>query len=119
MHRPAIYIPESLVRIGISASQVTQMSFGNRGIEIPERLRVWEKTRDHSVRNLQIYDSWWRFIRNLKIIDPEELSAAGGNSGKPPEFVISMIRWQKNIPRGLLKQGPFSKTVMFLHYLTH
>lgn len=117
-HPPAIYILESLVRIGISESQVTQTSFGNHAVEIPERFMMWEKMHPHSLRNLLIHDSWWRFIRNLKITRLQEIAEAG-YAGRIPPFVVSMIRWQKNIPRDFLNWGVISKTMMMGHYLTH
>ena len=114
-HPPATYIPESLVCIGISGSQVTQTSFGNRAVEIPERFMMWEKIQPGSSNNLLIYDSWWRFIRNLKIKRLEEIRAAG-YSGQVPLFVASMIEWQNKIPQGLLDRGFSSKVFMAAHY---
>ena len=63
------YISAALVQIGISESQVTRSSFGKPEIEIPERFMLFEKMEPESLNNIMIFDSWWRFIRNLKIRD--------------------------------------------------
>jgi glycosyltransferase involved in cell wall biosynthesis len=117
-HPPAVYIHEPLVCIGISESQVTQSSFGKPEIEIPERLMIWGKMNPRSSRDLRIYDSWWRFVRNLQIASPAEIREAG-YKGPLPLFVVSMIGWQKYIPGNVLKQGFFSKILMLGHYLIH
>ena len=113
---PAIYIPKNLVHIGISESQVTRSSFGNRKIEIPERFLLLEKIRPESLKNVQVYDSWWRFIRNMKIRDAKDISD-NGYQGKIPETILSMIHFQKNIPSPVLRNGFFSKLLMGAHYL--
>ncbi|MEO6961168.1 MAG: glycosyltransferase family 2 protein, partial [Puia sp.] len=118
VHPPAVHIRQSLICIGISETQVTQTSFGNRAVEIPERFMLWEKMKPKSIRNLMVYDSWWRFIRNLKIKRLQEINAAG-YSGEIPLFVVSMIRWQKRMPPGLLDIGFLSKIMMASHYLTN
>ncbi|MDP4213146.1 MAG: glycosyltransferase family 2 protein [Bacteroidota bacterium] len=114
-HPPAIHIRKSLICIGISDTQVTQTSFGNRNVEIPERFLLWEKMKPESIRNLMVYDSWWRFIRNLKIKRLQEINAAGYN-GEIPLFVVSMIRWQRRIPQFFLDLGLSSKALMITHY---
>jgi glycosyltransferase involved in cell wall biosynthesis len=115
-HFPAIYISDNLIHIGISESQVTKSSFGNPRIEIPERFLLAEKLQPHSLRDWKVYDSWWRFIRNLSIRD-EKIIAESGYRNTVPEKIKSMIRYQKNIPRAVLKNGLFSKLLMSLHYL--
>ena len=117
-HGPAAYIPKPLVCIGISETQVTQASFGNRAVEIPERFMLWEKMPAGAWRNLLIYDSWWRFIRNLKIKRLEEIKESG-YPGLIPAFVNSMILRQNHIRNELLQSGPFSKAAMLAHYIIH
>ena len=96
-HPTAAFIPEKLVSIGISETQVTRTSFGIRKIEIPERFLLFEKLNPESLRNLSVYDSWWRFIRNMQICDIKDISE-NGYSGHVPAAVQSMIRYQKSIP---------------------
>jgi hypothetical protein len=115
LHHPATFIADNLVRIGISESQVTRSSFGNPKIEIPERFLLAEKLRKDSLKDWVVYDSWWRFIRNLKILSENQISE-NGYPNAIPEQIRSMIRFQKNIPAAVLKIGLFSKLLMSLHY---
>jgi glycosyltransferase involved in cell wall biosynthesis len=117
IHPFAFYINENLVRIGISESQVTRSSFGNRKIEIPERFLLAEKLNPGNLKDLVINDSWWRFIRNMRIRDEKEI-AENGYHGAIPETIRSMIRVQKRIPASLLRIGIFSKLMFFVHYLS-
>ncbi len=107
---PAEFIPENLVQIGISASQVTQRSFGNPGIEIPERFLLGEKLNYSAVRHFSVFDSWWRFLRNLSIRDLDQIKRSG-YQGKIPAFIPAMMKAQQNIPAALLKTGFILKNV--------
>jgi glycosyltransferase involved in cell wall biosynthesis len=109
------YIPQNLVQIGISASQVTRRSFGNPGIEIPERFLLGEKLNYSAIRHISVFDSWWRFMRNLSIRNLEQIKRSGYH-GKIPEFITEMMMAQQKIPVTLLKRGVFSKIFMLLHY---
>lgn len=116
-HPHTIYINRNLVQIGIGDTQVTRSSFGNRKIEIPERFLLSEKLNPKSLNNLMVFDSWWRFIRNMQIQDENEI-LENGYDGPVPRAIGSMIRFQKNIPAFLLKNGFFSKLILFVHYLS-
>ena len=112
---PAAYIPENLVQIGISTSQVTRRSFGNPQIEIPERFLLGDKLNYSGIRHIPVFDSWWRFLRNLSIRNLDQIKQSGYH-GKIPDFINGMMKAQKNIPATLLKRGVFSKIFMLLHY---
>ncbi len=73
---PAGIYSKNLVQIGISESQVTRSSFGNPEIEIPERFMLGEKLEMISTQQFPIFDSWWRFLRNLSIRDIEQIKKA-------------------------------------------
>jgi len=115
-HPSSGYLSRPLVQIGISESQVTQSSFGKQEIEIPERFLLAEKLEGAVNRNIHIYDSWWRFLRNLSVRDSGQIASAGYN-GKIPPFITDMIKSQNKIPATLLRWGPSSKFFMFLNYL--
>jgi glycosyltransferase involved in cell wall biosynthesis len=115
IHPAAFYIDNNLVQIGISESQVTRSSFGNRKIEIPERFLLAEKLNPESMNDLVIYDSWWRFIRNMRIRDEKEIRE-NGYGGPIPQTIGSMIRFQKKIPSFILRTGLFSKLLMWIQY---
>jgi glycosyltransferase involved in cell wall biosynthesis len=115
-HSDPVYIPHTLVQIGISGSQVTQKSFGNPDIEIPERFWLGEKADPASVHHKVIFDSWWRFLRNLSIRDISQIEKSRYD-GKIPDFIPGMINKQSKIPKSLLRMGLISKFIMFSYYL--
>ena len=109
---PPQYIPEKLIYIGIDKSQITNTSFGNPGIEIPERFMLGEKLDETIHKTLSIFDAWWRFIRNLKIRDVSKIRQSGYQN-VIPAFIPPMIEMQNKISGGLLKIGFISKMCMF------
>ncbi len=113
---PPEYIPKNLVQIGISESQVTHSSFGKPDIEIPERFMLAEKLGDRSIQHITVFDAWWRSLRNLSIKDITQIKNSG-YSGKIPDFIPAIIKFQNKIPASILKTGLFSKTFMFILYL--
>lgn len=112
------YLDEVLVNVGINPTQVTNYTFGVAAVQVPENHRLLEKNGRSHLRNLVVYDYFWRLYRNLGIRDPEAIKTAGYTDPLPP-VLESMIRWQGRLPSSLLKIGPFSKSIMTLHYLTH
>ena len=115
-HPPAVYIPKYLVCIGISDSQVTRSSFGNRGVEIRERFLLAQKLGPDGLRNLAVYDSWWRFIRNMQIRDVRDIFE-NGYHGEIPDSIRNMIVYQSHFSSSLLQIGILSKLLMFQHFL--
>ncbi|MBS1597640.1 MAG: glycosyltransferase family 2 protein [Bacteroidetes bacterium] len=112
----AEYIDKSLVNIGISETQVTKNAFRNREVEIPEHFLLMEKTGTGILKNITIFDAWWRLIRNLKIKSIEEIRQSGYD-GAVPQAIISMIRFQQSIPTSVLRIGVTSKMCMLICYL--
>ena len=108
-HPRYAYVDKILVNVGINATQVTNYTFGVADVQMPENHRLIEKNGWKPLRQLVVYDYFWRLYRNLGIRTPQDL----------PPVLESMIRWQSRTPRSLLKWGPFSKSLMLLHYLTH
>jgi glycosyltransferase involved in cell wall biosynthesis len=105
------YVDEILVNVGINATQVTNYTFGVAAVQMPENHRLLEKNGWKPLRRLVVYDYFWRLYRNLGIRAPQDQPL--------PPVLESMIRWQSGIPSSLLEWGPASKSLMFLHYLTH
>lgn len=110
------HINQVLVNVGIGEEQVTQDCFRKREVEIPENFYLLNKIGISQLRNIFIYDAWWRLIRNLEIKKTEDIYVAG-HSGQIPKAVISMISWQSKISSSLLKIGIISKAFMLLNYL--
>ena len=112
----AKYIDEPLVSIGIHGTQVTVTSQLNPAVEIPEHLRLLEKTGINGFRNIFFYDAWWRLIRNLKIRSAEELTRYAPNTTIPP-VIVSIIRFQQHIGAVTLRMGLLSKFFMTLSFV--
>jgi len=113
---PPVLIPENLIKVGLGEDQVTKQVFGNPVVEIPENLYFLNKIGIQSLKNIIVYDAFWRFIRNLNIRTMAQVRGAG--YGTPvPVIIESMIRFQSAIPKAILKTGIFSKFFMFLHYI--
>jgi len=115
-HPPAVYIEKALVNIGISETQVTQSSFGNPAVEIPERFMQWEKMDPSSLGNWRVYDSWWRFVRNFRLTGEGKIRSSG-YSGPLPAFIFPMMQRQKKIPGTVLRNGFFSKLLMSANFI--
>jgi len=116
--RTPVYIRSILINVGVGSQQVTRDCFGLRPIEIPENFLLLNKVGIGRLKNWLVYDAWWRLMRNLEIRRPEEITEAG-YEGEIPAVILSMVKWQSKMPGSVLKVGLISKTLMFLHYLTH
>jgi glycosyltransferase involved in cell wall biosynthesis len=115
--RPA-YISKILVNVGLGRTQVTQDCKRQRVVEIPENFYLLQKVGYHHLKNVLVYDAWWRLMRNLEIRRREDITGSG-YSGPIPNVILSMVRWQRMLPFRLWRIGVLSKSGMFLHYLSH
>lgn len=67
-------------------------------------------------KKIKMYDCYWRLLRNSGIRDEKELEKIYPGKGMPKP-VQSLIKFQKNIPLGWLKNGFFSKFFMTISFL--
>jgi glycosyltransferase involved in cell wall biosynthesis len=109
-------IQKPLVTIGMSGQQVTAYSFREAAVEIPEAFYVLKKNGLKPLRNIWVYDGWWRLMRNLNIRTVEQLQAY---VAAPPQIILRLIEQQKMVPGFLLKTGIISKLCMFFSYLSN
>jgi len=113
-----VYLDKVLVNIGINPTQVTNYTFGVARVQIPENHLLLERNGNRHLLNLVVYDYFWRLYRNLGARSEEQIREAGYDRPLHP-VLASMIRWQSRIPPFLLRAGVSSKSLMFMHYLTH
>ncbi len=113
-----VLISENLIAVGLGEEQVTKQVFRNPAVEIPENLYELNKIGIASLRNIFIYDAYWRFLRNLDIRTISQIRESG-YQGTIPTLIESMISFQSSIPGAVLKNGFFSKFLMFTHYTIH
>ena len=109
------YIDVPLIKVGIHQNQVTQESFRVATVEIPENFELLNKVGVQNLKNILIYDAWWRLLRNLRITSLSQIRESGYD-GHVNGAIQSMVSWQSRLPWRILKMGWFSKMVMFLHY---
>ena len=110
------YIDKPLMNVGINEAQVTKYTYGVAEVQLKESLLMLEKKDLLIFRNINVYDGWWRLIRNFEITQPEDIINIG-YSKLIPSVLTNMISIQSFIPFQLLKIGLVSKIVMSFSYL--
>lgn len=106
-----VAIKKPLINIGIHSNQVTKSSFRKLEVEIPENLYLLEKLGEDSLRNIFVYDYYWRLFRNLKIRNLKQIKEY--YDVNLPSKICKMLMFQFKIPLSVLYIGAFSKTFMF------
>lgn len=109
-------IDEPLVNVGMSGGQVTNACINMPEVELPEGLILLNKHGVEPLRNILVYDAWWRILRNTGISSKEQLYKFAPN-GNWPEVIVKMISHQASVPKKILQIGIVSKTIMLLSYL--
>jgi glycosyltransferase involved in cell wall biosynthesis len=110
-----VYIDEVLLNIGFHNEQVTTYTKYNPEVQIPENIIFLNEQKTDILKNIIVFDYYWRLMRNLKIDSEEKLLSCLGDI-KPKPQIISIIHFQKRIPATLLKIGAVSKLFMLLSY---
>ncbi len=109
------YIDSALINVGLSESQVTNYTFRVAEVEIPENHLLIEKMGAPILRNIFVYDYFWRLYRNLEIRSQDDILRI---YGKPVIiFLKRMIDFQIKIPIHILRIGILSKLFMFQCYV--
>ncbi|MCW3118425.1 MAG: glycosyl transferase family 2 [Chitinophagaceae bacterium] len=106
-----VYIDQVLVNVGVNDSQVTNECINIPAVELPEGYLLIEKYGSKTLKNILVYDAWWRLLRNMLIIKKEQLSQYGQTNWPP--VIVTMVQHQSRCPRFLLNTGITSKFVMF------
>lgn len=112
------YIDKPLINVGINSAQVTKYTFGVAEVHLKEALQLLNKTGEKELKNILVFDAWWRLIRNFSIRNTSDIYKTGFD-GKVPEIIKAIISVQRKLPAGLLKFGPFSKAMMSICYLSY
>jgi glycosyltransferase involved in cell wall biosynthesis len=111
-------IDEPLVNVGISSSQVTHNCINMPEVELPEGLLMLQKFGVAPLRNILVYDAWWRILRNVKVRRVQDLSKYTQGETWPP-LLYRMARQQSRIPVSFLSTGALSKFTMLISYLSN
>lgn len=105
------YLPETLINIGIDENQMSNKYYKNPKVEIPEYFSLRNKFNLKIADNKFVFHAFWLLIRKFRIKNIEEIKEAG-YEGFIPDEILSIIKYQKNIPRIILKQTPQSNYFM-------
>jgi glycosyltransferase involved in cell wall biosynthesis len=111
-----VYIDRLLIDVGLGSEQVTKTAFRVPAVEIPEHFYLLEKLGIHQLKNILIYDAWWRLIRNLGIKNLRDIRQNDYLKPVPP-IIARMIGFQNKLPAALLRIGIFSKFLMSLSFI--
>jgi len=110
-----VYINSSLINIGMSDSQVTASSINNPEVALPEAWILLKKYGNGALRNIWIYDAWWRMFRNMNITTKSQLLSHVNKNW--PLVILRMISDGRHAPKALLRWGPTSKICMAFSYV--
>ncbi len=106
------YLPEKIINIGRSDTQMTHQYSQKIDAEIPEYLKLLSKLdQDLHLNNIYVFHRIWDLIRIFRIKTVEQLYATG-YKGIMPQRIGEIIKFQKRIPRLIIKQPPWSKAIM-------
>lgn len=111
-----VYLPKNLVNIGLGAEQVTQTTKHVKEVVVPESMYVLQKHGAGILKNVWVYDYYWRMFRNLGVQTTAAIAATGWQE-ELPAAIVKMLAAQKKLPHALLKLGPLSKFFMLMAYL--
>ena len=112
------YINTPMINVGISDSQVTNSCINQPEVELPEGLLLLIKYGAEPLKNILVYDAWWRIIRNVGVRGQKDIKHYTTYQ-EWPAVILHMVNQQSKILSSVLKIGVFSKFFMFLSYLAN
>lgn len=105
------YISHPCINIGIDSSQFSNKYYKNPFVEIPEYFMLLKKLPLTPEDNQYIFHALWLLVRKFKIKNLEQIRNAGYENDVP-DVIFKIIKYQKPIPRLIIKQTPFSNYFM-------
>jgi len=111
------YIKEDLINVGVSESQVTNYCINVPKVEIPEGFILLDKYGTTPLKNIIVFDAWWRIIRNCQIRSEKDLTQFGNTHW--PSSILQIIDFQSKFSSTILKNGFISKILMTVSYLNN
>lgn len=111
-HPGFVYLPGLLVNIGVDDTQVSNACYKNPAVEIPEYLSLLSGyPHEMLLTNPYIFSCVWNLVQRFNIRRVEYIRESGYN-GPLPLPLQKIINYQKPVPGFVLKQPPWSKTLM-------
>lgn len=111
-----VYIETPLINIGIHKNQITKSSFRIKEVEIPENLYLLKKIGVQKLKNIFVYDYYWRLCRNLQLRKPSDIIPYY-QAESIPKPILKIIKFQSKLSKSFLQIGLFSKSTMCIGYL--
>lgn len=116
--KPAIVVLSlPLINVGMNPEQVTNITKNIPEVELPEAFILMEKYGPRPFNYWQVYDSWWRMFRNMRIYSKERLYLYVDKGWHPA--VLEMVDFIHYTPKFLLKSGFTSKLFMLLSFFSN
>jgi len=109
------YINEPLMNVGVSESQVTNYCLNVPSVEIPEIYILLSTYGTSPLKNIMVYDAYWRILRNTNIHSKNKLESFGQTDW--PEAILNMVELQSKFNQSTLRNGVISKTLMGISYI--
>jgi glycosyltransferase involved in cell wall biosynthesis len=110
-----VYINEPLINVGVSESQVTNYCLNVPSVEIPEMYILLSKYGTSPLKNIMVYDAYWRILRNTNTNSKSKLESFGQTDW--PAVILSMVELQSKFNQSTLRNGVISKTLMGISYI--
>jgi len=106
------YIPDFLVNIGIDENQMSGKLAKDPGVVIPEYLALLAKyPADMASKNMYAFHMLWNLVKKFKVQGLGDIEKLGYR-GPVPGLIEDIIQYQKYIPHIILKQTPWSASLM-------
>lgn len=110
------YLDYILMNIGFNKEQVTKYTFLNTRVQIPENYKLLDKLGASILKNIIVYDYYWRMHRNLNVRSVEIANQFYHGNIHP--LVEQQIKFQGRIPYRILKIGLLSKALMIISFFS-
>jgi glycosyltransferase involved in cell wall biosynthesis len=108
-------ISQNLIQVGVSESQVTNYCINVPSVELPEGHLLLTKYGTAPLKNIIVFDAWWRILRNCGIRSLQDLTQFGDQYW--PTCIQQMVLLQSKFSSHFLKKGIFSKMGMTYSYI--
>jgi hypothetical protein len=94
---------------------VTNYCLNVPSVEIPEMYILLSKYGTSPLKNVMVYDAYWRILRNTHINSKSKLESFGQTNW--PAVILSMVELQSKFNQSNLRNGVISKTLMGISYI--
>lgn len=109
------YISEPLINVGMSREQVTVSCHRIPEVEIPEYYYFLKKNGTANLRNIWVYDAWWRLFRNFKIYNKAALEPYV--SAEWPDVILKMLDDLSHVKNSVTGSRLLSKYFMYRSFM--